>query len=691
MAKRGSAAPAHDDHSIERYKTKRDFTKTPEPAAAPAVAAAEPGRRFVVQRHEARRLHYDLRLEMDGVLKSWAVPKGFSYVPEDKHLAVRTEDHPVEYLAFDGVIPKGEYGAGTMVIWDAGTYELVKSEQAALDQGKLEFRLFGTRLRGEWHMVKTRGEKDWLLFKHRDRYARGADDVAFALDLSLAPSGPLPDAPRAMWPGATGAPFSDDDWLYEMEYDGRRLLARIDGDAVDFFRADGTPAQVSVEGLVRDLRKVRAQRAVLDGVLVAVDAAHKPNRALLDERLAAGTSDGLSYYVFDVLHVDDWDVRGFAQELRKRAAESLVPSRGVRHLAYSSHVVGTGTALYEAVTASGLPGVIAKRRDAPYEAGASDAWRTIPAGQPLPAEASAGDRPAAGAIVVPSRVKVSNREKVFWPGEGITKGDLLDYYDRIAEYLLPHLRDRPIHLLRYPDGITGKAFYQKDVTQYLPDWVPTAVVAEKDGQPVRYAVCNDRDTLLFLVNLGSIDLHPWMSRTRDLDSPDYAIVDLDPPGLEAYDKAVRIAMVVGRILRGAGMRPVIKTSGKEGIHIAIPLRPGYTYDQARMFCELVARMTVGELREIATIERSVGKRGAKVYVDYLQNAREQTVVPPYVVRPVPGATVSTPLDWDELAEGVDPTSFTIANVPDRVRRLGDLFRGVLDDPQDIAEALARLG
>jgi bifunctional non-homologous end joining protein LigD len=244
-------------------------------------------------------------------------------------------------------------------------------------------------------------------------------------------------------------------------------------------------------------------------------------------------------------------------------------------------------------------------------------------------------------------------------------------------------------MLRYPDGIYGKHFYQKNVTGRIPDWVPTVLLNEEDGEEVRYVVCNDRDTLLHLVNLGSIDLHPWHSRVDDLESPDFAIIDLDPSEVN-FAKVVRLAQTIGKILHGAGLRPLLKTSGATGMHVYVPLVRGYSYEQARMFCEIVARMTVREHKEIATVERVVAKRDTRVYVDFGQNRREQTIAPPYAVRPVPGATVSAPLDWDELTTKLHPSQFHLRNVPERVSRLGDLFRAALDDPQDLSEAIESL-
>jgi bifunctional non-homologous end joining protein LigD len=681
------------EFSLDKYRAKRDFAKTPEPSPQPV---GSPGGEvtegpFVVHRHEARNLHYDLRLEMEGVLKSWAVPKGFSWVPEDKHLAVRTEDHPVEYLEFDGVIPKGQYGAGTMTIWDRGTYRVVKEGcgPAALRGGKLEIELFGGRLRGQWHMVRlAKSDRDWLLFKYRDRYAREKGEAEFPLDLSRTAPSRAPRAPKAMLPGGDRPPFNDAAWLFELRFRGARLLTVVRDDAVRFLGADGKAFAPALPELESALRRIRAREAILDGVLVATDGAERPDASRLAERLAAGKTDELRYYVFDLLRYEAWDLRALPLRERKEALESILP-REARVL-YVDHVVERGEDLADAVRRGGLPGVVAKRAESTYRAGPSDDWAAVPVAAEPAGEGSVLDglRDAAPRR---SRVRLTNRGKVYWPAEGITKGRLLDYYERMADVILPYLRDRPVHMLRYPDGIEGKSFYHKNVTGRIPDWVRTVRIGEADGEEVRYVVCNDRDTLLHLVNLGSIDLHPWLSRTDEPELPDWAILDLDPSD-DDFAKPVRIARTIGKILMGAGVRPLLKTSGKTGLHIYVPLVRRYSYEQARMFCEVVARMTLKEHRDIATVERTPAKRGSRVYVDFGQNRREQTVVPPYVVRPVPGACVSTPLDWDELSGRLSPRDFDLETVPERLDRLGDLFRGSLQ-PQGLEgaiEALERL-
>ena len=664
------------------YKQKRDFTATPEPAPAPPASRRDDV--FVVHRHEARQLHYDLRLEHAGVLKSWAVPRGFSFDPADKRLAVRTEDHPLEYEHFHGRIPKGQYGAGTMTIWDRGRYELVKipSWEEALQRGELKVQLYGRRLRGEWHLVRTQQAKNsWLLFKSKDRYAGHARESALGIAIDTAPAREVPTSTAPMrWLGERSAAH-DTDWVFEMEFDGLRTLAHKRGEAVAL-AAIASPPPAIAEGL----RALRCEAALLDGVLVALDASGRPSREALRAALAGSASTSLAVYAFDLLQWEDYDLRGLPLLDRKAALRTLVsvPS----HVMFVDHVAGDGSALLAAIRRAGLPAAIAKRASSAYHSGPNADWQRVVAAATT-ASAPRPTTPAPAVAPRSQRWRPTNLDKVYWPAEGFTKGDLLAYYQAVADVLLPHLRDRPVHLNRFPDGIDGKSFYQREAKDGTPSWARTVPIPHDDAL-VPHHVIDDLDTLLYAVNLGSIDLHPWLSRVGSLDAPDWAVLDLDPKDAP-FPHVVRIARAAGRLLRGIGLRPLLKTSGKNGMHVFVPLVPGYTYDHARMFCEAVARVLVRELPDIATVERLPDQREGKVYLDFLQNRRSQTIVPPYAARPVRGASVSAPLLWDELERAdLSPRLFTLQTMPARVAAHGDLFRKALDDRQDLLPAIAAL-
>ena len=670
--------------SLDDYRKKRDFGSTPEPESAePTERQGAPV--FVVHRHEARQLHYDLRLEMEGVLRSWAVPRGFSYDPSEKRLAVRTEDHPIEYEHFDGMIPEGQYGAGAMTIWDRGSYEVLVAPDgpAAVASGEVKVLFYGRKLRGEWHMVKTQGGPNhWLLFKSKDRYAGDDKDSALAIDLSgVEPVEPPQLEP--MRPAETRAPFSDPDWLFEAAFEGQRALVEIDGGAI---RAQGME-QPLPQALIEEFERVRAERALLDGVFVALDEHERPSRKALAEQLAA-EAEGVVFYAFDLPYWDGFDLRQLALVDRKRALRDVLPDQSV--LLFVDHVLSEGERLCSVAAEAGLTTVIAKRASSTYASGPSTDWARVV----LDASKNEGtvtEALARAAESAPeSRVKLSNLDKVFWPANGLTKGDLVGYYEAVADLILPYLRERPVHMNRFPDGIEGKSFYQREAKEHTPDWIETEpIVSDSKEGPVPHLICNDRDTLLWIANAGSIDLHPWLSHRGSLDEPDWTVLDLDPKEAP-FSHVVRIARAAGKLLHGIGLKPLLKTSGASGLHIYVPLAPGYSYDHSRMFCEGVARALYRDLKDISTVERAIGSRGGKVYLDFGQNRKSQTIVPPYCVRPVPGAQVSTPLSWDELDSDLHPSNFTISNALERFERVGDLFRPALTQPQDLMAAATAL-
>ncbi len=672
--------------AIEEYRRKRDFQKTPEPRP---VRGKGGGNHFVVHRHEARNLHYDLRIEAGGALACWAVPKGFSYTPSDKRLAVRVEDHPLKYTDFEGTIPKGQYGAGTMKIWDAGTYEVRKAPNIAkaLEKGELKLELSGRRLRGEWHMVRTKQEegKNWLLFKARDRYVGSGSDLFGGADMDRALRKPLPRSLARMEASAGGQPFNHPDWLFEPAFIGRRVLARVEESKVSLRSTSGDLAD-RLPGIVKALGSVRAETAVFDGIVVALDERGNPSVPALAEEMESGGAKAV-LYLFDVLYAEEWDLRRLALRERKAVLRALLPESGKLFLVDA--VPERGEALAAAAAESGLTAIVAKNSASPYRAGASKDWLVIPAAL-VTAPARSATTPGKAPKSAGTSLAITHPRKVYWPDQGYTKGDLVSYYDRVANWLLPYLKDRPLHLYRWPDGIRGKSFYQKQLPEDILNQVETVNVARDDEDPVFYAMCNDRKTLLTLINTGSIDLHPWMSRKGSLDSPDWAFIDLDPKEA-TFASVIKIARTVGKLLRGIGIEPYLKTSGSTGLHVCIPLKQGYSFDQSRMFCEAVARLVVRDHGDIATVERVVSRREGRVYVDFLQNRREQTIVPPYVVRPVEAASVSMPLAWDELEGELAISDFTLLNAPQRVERTGDLFRTALTNPQDLAPAIEALG
>ena len=843
--------------ALDAYRAKRDPARTPEPFGG---RRAPGSRLFVVQKHAARRLHYDLRLEMDGVLKSWAVPKGPSMRHGEKRLAVHVEDHPVEYADFEGVIPRDNYGAGSVIVWDQGWYRLSKGEDPLreLAQGKLEFELHGMKLRGRWTLARMGGRraegdapaKDWLLLKAPDAYADGEEPVErapesvfsgltveeiggasekrAALDALLAkleaPMGEVGARRQALMlatlaertPGGPG-------WLFEIKYDGVRVLAERDGDTVALYGRKGDAVTARYPEVVRALRALPVPRFVIDGEIVALGEDGRPSFQRLQARMhltraddidAARAAVPVTGIFFDCLALEGRDLRRRPLLERKRCLELLVPPRGVAR--YCEHVAGGGPAFFEAVGELGLEGVVAKRAASTYAGGRSRDWLKVkcqhrqefviggytapqgsrghfgalhlglyeegrlvyvskvgtgfdervlaaiakrlvplaratspfaersptgrghhwveprlvcevrftdwtadggirhpafqglrddrrpeecrrerpvelpPAQTPAPAageEREAPPRPP----VERQMVKVTNPKKIFWPGEGYTKADLVAYYETVAPYLLPYLRDRPLVLTRYPDGITGKSFFQKDAPEFAPAWIRTERIYSHDTErDIHHFVVDDVESLRYVANLGTIPLHFWGARVPHLDRPDWLVLDLDPKGAPFTD-VVAVARTLRRILERLELPSHVKTSGATGLHILVPLGARYTHEEARTFARLLATLGVEAAGGIATIARPIRARGGKVYIDFGQNGHGRTIVAPYSVRPLPGAPVSCPLRWDEVTPKLDPARFTITTAPARFARMRDPLAAVLTHPGiDLAKTLARL-
>jgi bifunctional non-homologous end joining protein LigD len=831
---------------LEAYRAKRDPGRTPEPFGGHRVDGS---RLFVVQKHAARRLHYDLRLEMEGVLKSWAVPKGPSVQPKEKRLAVHVEDHPVEYADFEGLIPAGSYGAGAVIVWDRGWYRLVKPEEplAQLERGKLEVELFGLKLRGRWKLVRMSGkDKEWLLLKTPDAYAdaeelteRFPESVLSGLTVEELREGParlaalqrrlaelraparaVPARDQALMLASTGdRPFSGKGWLFEIKYDGVRVLAAREGEAVELYGRSAQLISGRYPEVVRALRALPADRFVIDGELVALDEAGRPSFQRLQARMhltalrdieRTRATVPVTGIFFDCLALDGRDLRGLPLLSRKEALAALLPARGV--IRYGNHVLEHGEAFFDAASEQRIEGIVAKRADGRYVGGRTRDWiklkcqrrqefviggYTDPQGsrgyfgalhlglyeggrlvyvskvgtgfdepmlklvweklQPLtrprspfeagspkgrghhwveprlvcevrftewtedggirhpaflglrddkaPAEcrrerpedaaarSAAGparERPVPRQRASPPEVKITNAGKVFWPDEAYTKGDLIAYYDTVAPFLLPYLRDRPLVLTRYPDGITGKSFFQKDAPDFIPDWVRTERIYSRDTErDIDYFVVNDVPTLRYVANLGTIPLHLWSSRVGSLDRPDWLVLDLDPKGAPFTD-VVKAARGLHRILDELELPSYAKTSGATGLHILIPLGARYSHEEARNFGAILASLGAEAHPEVSTVARPIRARGGKVYIDFLQNGHGRTIVAPFSVRPLPAAPVSCPLRWEEVTARLDPTRFTIRTAPARFEKLGDPMAKLLAGGIDMAAALSRM-
>lgn len=886
--------------NLETYRRKRSSEATPEPFGPATGTGAG---RFVVQKHAARRVHFDLRLELEGTLKSWAVPRGPSLDPEVKRLAVATEDHPLEYADFEGSIPAGNYGAGAMIVWDSGRWRPIEDPVAGLENGKLLFELHGYKLRGVWTLFRTVGRRrkddgnQWLLVKKPDAAARpesedGEDDLPPESVLSgltveelrdgcerieevradVAESGArrrnVDPRPLQLMLAVTGdRPFSRPGWIYELKYDGYRLVAAKEGGNVFLRYRNGGDVTALYPELVRALRTLPVRSLVLDGEVTVLDASGRPSFARLQTRALlsrpvdieqAAVRRPATLFAFDLVAFEGSDLRSLALLERKALLAKVLPPAGP--LRYSDHIEEQGEAFFEQVAAMGLEGAMAKDGGSRYVGRRSSSWvklrsertgdfaivgmsppqgsrvgfgalhlavwdaaaasvaptrarqdrqgegadhvEVAPGGlvyagrvgtgfsdadlvdlaerlsanrrddppcwapvdeadgettgdqgarngganhRPLANDDLLGGRvagqtwvepdpelvcevrfkewthhghlrhpvylrlrddkpiedcvrgvePRAGRATPPvppeRRVDVTNRSKVFWPAEGYTKGDLIDFYAEIADAMQPYLTDRPLVMTRYPDGIDGKSFFQKNAPDFAPDWLQTVkLVSPRTDKEVEYFVCRDRESLVYIANLGAIVLHVWSSRVHQLGQPDWCILDLDPKDAP-FEDVIEIALAIRSLCRKIDLPSFVKTSGSSGLHVLLPLGGACTFEQSRGLGQLIARIICRQLPDIATITRNPERRGGKVYIDFVQNGRGRLLVAPFSVRPLPAAPVSTPLRWSEVKPGLDLRDHNIRSLPKRLRKLNaDPLRGVLTEQPDLLAALQRL-
>jgi bifunctional non-homologous end joining protein LigD len=822
--------PTQNDRLVA-YRAKRSADRTPEPFGGERQGA---GGIFVIQKHGATRLHYDVRLEYDGVLLSWAVPQGPSLDPSVKRFAARTEDHPLEYADFEGVIPAGEYGAGPMIVWDRGSLTWDEEPGAGLAKGKLLFTLSGHKVSGQWTLVEMKkAPGDWLLIKKADGWHSSAPEDPDGRSVYTGRT--LEDLTSDDQPGATvhriaanhgvegqvpGAglvpmlatvadePFSRRGWLFELKYDGYRLLAEKDRRRVILRYRSGTDATAVFPEISEALRRLPYDHLLLDGEVVVLDDAGHPSFAGLQRRARltnrfdvarAVTRTPATYFAFDLVSCDGLDLRTVPLRLRKEALATVVPNIGP--LRYTDHIERRGEAMHEQVVSMGLEGVVAKDASSSYVSGRSSSWRKIRAdhtdtfavvgyapekgsqtalGSLLCAayrdddlsyvgrvgsglsgsdltdlsailEAHRTDVPACllpagqgGVAVTPTiavvvrykevtrdghlrqpvavswgaidvdaiahldsdgdpvheppepvvdddrSVVVTNPDKVLWPDRGFTKSDLIDYYDAVADCLLPLIAGRPLVLDRYPDGIEGKSFFQKNAPDFVPEWIRTEWIERDDGTGNNYFIVEQAETLRYLANLASIPLHVWASRVGSLTSPDWCILDLDPKGAP-FSSVVTIARAIRELCDEMGLPSYPKTSGRTGLHVLIPMGPPLGYDHQKLLGALVAQVVESRHPEIATTVRTPARRAGKVYIDHLQNGMGKLIVAPYSVRPVPLATVSTPLRWSEVTPSLDIDAYTIRSVPRRLRSLAsEPLHPILSDTSDIVAGLERL-
>lgn len=898
-------APESCMKDLTRYRQKRDPASTNEPfgpgplrgeGAGPGRAipgAAPAGQsegtwagRFVIHQHAARRMHWDVRLPIGGMLESFAVPQGPTLDPAIKRLAVNTEHHPAEYLDFEDVIPEGNYGAGAMIVWDTGgvTYNETSAEDGVA-RGKIDFTLHGYKLTGRFALIATGRRKaetglagtqkaaaEWLLIKKPDKAAKTGRDLAQELPRSVISGLTVEELPRrqelaaellalaeelgARAPAAKkktgfqppmvcaldGAPLESPHFLYELKLDGVRILGTKSDERARLNYRSGKACTDNYPDVARALRSLPLDHVVLDGEVVTFDERGQPNFQRLGPRIRTQRARELErviaqvpvvYLVFDVLEIGHGgkvlDLRPLSLRRRNQIRQKLLLGTGI--LRSLDHIEEKGAALWQLIEAQGMEGMVAKRAESTYQHGPSVSgdwvklkraldeefvvvgWtegkgtrgslgalclasygggelryrgrvgsgldqktiselsRTLAElrmGEPafsgeIPADAGpvqytrptlvvrvrhhgytddahlrapvflgvrddvrpedcrsaphdelsaerelaalepadepgAEAAPQAAAAASASRTQrphwLTNLDKVFWPEEGYTKGDLIAYYESVAHVMLPFLRGRPVVLVRYPDGITGKHFYQWRLPEGAPSFMRAHELYDEEKQAERGTgkaafLIDDLDGLRYIANLGCIPLHVLAARETSPTSCDFLTIDFDL-GPRQFQDAVRMALDLRHVLDELGLVGFPKTSGQRGLHVLVALGPGVPFESAKLLCELLGRILVGRHKDISTMERIKEKRGNKLYVDTGQTGRSRTIVAPYSVRAHPGATVSTPLRWDELHLALDPALLDIHRVPTRLAELGDPMSTLLDQTPDLNATLAKL-
>jgi bifunctional non-homologous end joining protein LigD len=783
-------------------------------------------------------MHWDLRLEVDGVLRSWAVPKGPSPNTEDKRFAALVEDHPLDYANFEGSIPTGNYGAGEVIIWDYGTWKPLNDVHDGFQKGKLLFELNGFKLHGRWTLVRMKDRdkesngNNWLFIKERDQWAdeeKTYPDQSVLSGLTVAEiTNPIPRSRRliaaakrlpeakttkapvdaAPMLATSGDPFDGKDWLFELKYDGYRLIVEKSPDRLVLRSRNGHDLTARFPEIARTAARMVPDEFVMDGELVVLNDAGVPDFSLLQSR--ARQSGELevarlaielpcTFFAFDLLSIGSLDIRDAPLEKRKRVLEKLVPPHGA--IRYSEHVIGEGRSTFDAAVRLGLEGVVGKKRSSRYRSGRSRDWIKARHRKTadfvilgwVPSRGNAKDIGAvalgeyrAGELVYAGRagsglndtvrrtlskafadlgpgdppevvnenqtrrvhwlepelvcevayreytrdghlrhpvfvrlrddkdplectggyddpgiltltpaaapeVAVTNPDKIFFPENELTKLDMITYYEKISPWMLPYLQDRPIVLTRFPDGIHGKSFYQRDAPDFVPDWIRREVLwSESAEREVHYFIVESASALKYLANLGTIPIHMSHSRVADLEHPDWCVLDLDPKSAPFSD-VILLARAIGELADELELPAFPKTSGKSGLHVLIPLGRQLTHDHARTLGELIARVIVDRYPERCTIARAVRSREGKVYVDYLQNGQGQLIVAPFSVRAEPAASVSMPLKWSEINGRLSNEKFHINNALRRMARLGDdPMAAVLTKTPDLHRALERV-
>ncbi len=865
---------------LRQYWKKRNFKETPEPRGRSIPAK---GRlQFVIQKHAASRLHYDFRLELDGTLKSWAVPKGPSLDPAQKRLAVHVEDHPLDYAGFEGIIPAKQYGGGTVLLWDRGYWTSIGDPATSYRRGRLKFTLHGEKLRGIWNLVRMggrqeAGKENWLLIKEKDEEARRgknsevtqklADSVdsgrtieqiaagrhrvwqsdrssekpSRAVSKSASPKVDLPSGARKASQEARIIPQlatlvdaspNGEEWVHELKYDGYRILCRVKDGKATLLTRNGNEWTSKLPRIASAVAALPVKTAWFDGEVVALLPDGRVSFQTLQNAFDVRSDSNLVYYVFDLLYLDGYDLRPAPLLERKRLLAAFFPTTEPAALIrYSDHITGQGDVAFSEACRNGMEGLIAKRIDASYIAGRNRNWVKIKCGrrqefviggftepsdsriafgalllgvydgqdqlrfagrtgtgfserslkalhkrltsleqsQPpfvdppggadgrgvhwvapklvaevafaewtnegqlrqasfqglredkdarsvlheFPAPQATADIPtknktrdrrikrgrSAKAGTSPARssskgvssmagVTISNPERVLFPELNLTKLALAKYYETVSEWIVPHLQDRPLTLVRCPEGYTKECFYQKHANDRIPEAVGRVEIPEEDGGTACYMVADSLAALVGLVQMGVLELHTWGAKRDKLDRPDRMILDLDPDPAVPWQSVIEGALLARTLLDELNLASFVKTTGGKGLHVVVPLQRVHTWDEVKAFSKALADHLVRMIPERFIANMSKKQRKDKIYLDYLRNAKGATAVAAYSTRARAGASVSVPLAWDELSVDIPSNYFTVGNVPHRLNDLRqDPWKGYFTAKQRITRTM----
>ena len=776
---------------LERYREMRDFSRTPEPAGGAKQKGG--ALHYYIQRHDATRLHYDLRLELDGVLKSWAVPKGPSLDPRERRLSIQTEDHPLDYGEFEGTIPEKQYGAGDVLLWDKGEWIPEDPDaRAALRKGTLHFRLEGEKLHGSWVLTRLRERKNWLLIKRNDENASSELDIVEERPESVkrpprksrrAAKAELPAFVTPQLATLVTSPPKMGNWVYEVKHDGYRMLARIASE-VQLFTRSGNDWTAKLPHLAKAVENLGLNNAWLDGEIVVPRPDGRASFQALQNAFDAGSDAKIVYYVFDAPFLDGNDMRALPLTTRKEKLKAKFS--GNTQVRFSDDLTGSAEEVLEHACKLKLEGLIGKQAESVYVAGRSKSWIKLKCRQQQDFvitgyTAPKGSRHGFGALLLgvyekprklvyagkvgtgfddgrlstllqkfaglkakesplenpprekgitwlrpklvsqvefaertdeglirhgsfmglredispkqvgvekaeppPAQIRITHPERLVWPSLKITKGELVRYYDEVGEWMLPHVGNRPLTLVRCPDGAEAKCFYQRHLGRGGSPGELKTFSKEK------YLYLETKSGILSAVQNGAVEFHTWGASVPDTRHPDRITMDLDPgPGV-SWGELVKATRLTRTLLEKLGLACFLKTTGGKGLHVVAPLEPKLEWDAVKEFTRLVAVFLVRAEPKLFVAEMAKAKRPGRVYVDYLRNAETASAVCAYSARARPEAGVSTPIEWDELGRADLRDKFTVLTVPKRLVTLTlDPWAEYGSTRQSITQAMLR--